>query len=162
MENPKKIQKENLEFQTRVLSTDELKQFIYQGQSLPQDNRFLDKEKGGVFQYFEIQNLLTVSHNKNLLWYPVVQIGNTIVGISELEQDPYDENLFWLKSVDIDPLYQGKGLARKLLETIFDLAKNKKHNLLISLYSDEGSEKIQRIIKELSESKGVNIQENNE
>jgi len=43
--------KEDLQFTTRIITRKDLMEEIYQGESLPQDERFLPTEQGGVFGY---------------------------------------------------------------------------------------------------------------
>ena len=47
---PKLENKENQPVSTETLKTDELIKLIYKGDLLPQDNRFLRVEDGGVFK----------------------------------------------------------------------------------------------------------------
>jgi hypothetical protein len=80
--------KENELISTETLKTDELINLIYKGDFLPQDDRFLRVEDGGVFKYFNIRDL---DLNRNEKFYPIVKIGEKIVGLSELLKDSYNE-----------------------------------------------------------------------
>jgi hypothetical protein len=92
--------------EVKTITGRELRDLIYQGSSEPQDKRFLNYKKGGVFKYFNIQNLINIHKKLENLSYPVVKINGVIVAIAELEKSPYEENLYWIAGVSVDPLYQ--------------------------------------------------------
>lgn len=145
-------EKEKISAET--ISANALKNIIYKGESLPQDNRFLSFKEGGVFKYFEIDDLFNNKENK---FYSLIKESQKIVGLSELEKNPYEENVMWIKFISIDPEYQEKGYASKLAEEIFRFAKENGISLETSSYSPEGHQKLKKIFKRLSEKYSVNF-----
>lgn len=164
MEQKPKIptNKESLSINSVVLTKDALIQEIYQGESFPSDNRFLHKEKGGVFHYFDIDELSFPRKEKERIVYPVIKKDSIIVAIAELEKDPHNTSLLWLKNIDVDYHYQGQGFSRLLLEKIFDYVKEQSCDLHVSSYSSDGLKKIAPIIKELAEKTGIIVTEGNQ
>lgn len=141
--------KENLSITTETLSTDALIEYIYKGDALPQDNRFLQTEKGGVFKYFELSD---IQYNKNDKFYPVIKIGDKIVGLSELLKDPFDKtnkNL-WIQFLSIDPKEQGNHYGSKLAKEIFDFARQNNYSLEASRYTEDGYTKMRPVFEKLS------------
>ena len=147
--------KEQIKMQTKILSTDELLELIYKGMSLPQDTRFLPLEEGGVFKYFYPRDVAGISRFPSKKLFPVAYEAGKVVGLSELEQDPQDTQNFWIKFVSVDPTYQGKGYASKLLRQIFQFAKDNSYSLEPSFYSEQGLEKLKTVIEKLSVEMGV-------
>jgi GNAT superfamily N-acetyltransferase len=149
---------ENLEIKTNVLTGQKLVDKIYQGQSLPQDKRFISFDDGGVFKYFQLSNIVGFSaHSREKKFYPIVELNDLVVGLSELEQDPNNPTNFWIKFISVDPQYQGNGYARKIIEKIFDFVKENNYSLEPSVYSLEGEEKLKKIINETAEKSGVKL-----
>ncbi|MEI6400347.1 MAG: GNAT family N-acetyltransferase [bacterium] len=156
---PKKIEsKESSTFETKILSRDDLVDYIYKGQSLPQDTRFLDVEKGGVFKYFHLEDIVGInSYSKEQKLFPLVETEGVIAGLAELEQDPNDSNNFWIKFVSIDPKFQGKGYASTLISKIFDFAKENNYSLEPSFYSEEGENKLKEVMEKTERETGVKV-----
>ncbi len=84
--------REQLPYITKTITSDELIDYIYQGESLPRDNRFLSIENGGVFKYFNICDLTGAYSDKK--FYPFIEINNEIIALSELEENPHKQNFF--------------------------------------------------------------------
>jgi ribosomal protein S18 acetylase RimI-like enzyme len=117
-------QNESIKTTTKVLSPEELEVLIYQGKGTVQDTRFLPVEKGGSFKYFLLENVTgNILRKDSKYAFPVVMEGDKIVGISELQMNPDNPKIFWIKFISIDPKYQGRGYASKLAEEIFRFAK---------------------------------------
>lgn len=133
---------------TQALSGEELVQIIYQGDVLPQDKRFTDLKEGGVFKYFFLRDLI---NNPKDRFYVILKVGDEIAGLSELEASPYENNVFWLKFLSIDPKHQGSGNASKLSEEVFRFVKKKGATLKSSIYSEEGLLKLKPLFKKLAE-----------
>lgn len=146
MENLKE-NTENQEIKTEILAGNELIRLIYKGESLPQDKRFLDFKEGGAFKYFLITDLIKNPKNR---FYPILKERDKIVGLSELEISPYEENVFWLKFLSVDPQYQDRGYASKLAEEIFRFVKENGATLEGSIYSKEGLLKLRPLFKKLA------------
>lgn len=158
MEN-KFEQKENL-IKADTMTGQELLDLIYQGQSLPQDSRFLDPKKGGVFKYFNLShNLINFNRKLENLFYPIVKIDNKVVALCELQKSPYEENLYWIEGVSVDPAYQGKHYASMVLEETLRFAKEKGVALLGSQYSEEGLAKLKSVCHRLADKYGVEFRE---
>ncbi|MFA6251128.1 MAG: GNAT family N-acetyltransferase [Candidatus Paceibacterota bacterium] len=143
--------KESLSITTQTLNASELIDLIYKGNNLPQDNRFLPTEEGGVFGYF---NLMHAGRDNK---FPVVKEGDKIVGLSELEKSPYSDKTFWIQFLSIDPKYQNKGYASKLGEEIFRFAKQEGYSLETSSYTEIGYEKLKGLFNKLAEEYSVNF-----
>jgi GNAT superfamily N-acetyltransferase len=147
--------KENLAITTEVLNTDDLVEIIYKGEHLPQDKRFLSTEEGGVFKYFSLK--------KDFGWYtedkfyPVVKVGDKIVGLSKLQKDPQkSKKNLWIQFLSIDPEEEGKGYASKLARKIFEFAKENEYSLETSSYSsDKGFEKLRPLFERLAKEYGI-------
>jgi GNAT superfamily N-acetyltransferase len=149
--------KEQLKTEVKIFSLDELLELIYKGESLPQDSRFLSEEEGGVFKYFSLRDAMGISRFPSKKFFPVAYEEGKVVGLSELEQDPKNAQNFWIKFVSVDPTYQGKGYASLLLKKIFQFAKENGYTLGPSFYSEQGLEKLKRVIERLSSETGVNL-----
>lgn len=146
--NPNKIEnKENLVITTETINTKDLIDLIYKGNNFPQDNRFLPTEDGGVFKYFDISEL---SQNKEDKFYPIVKIGDKIIGLSELQKDPFNKKNLWIKFLSIDLKEQNNGYASKLAKEIFEFAKKNNYSLEASSYTEQGFEKMRPVFERLS------------
>lgn len=139
--------KENLPGITETISAEDLYKLIWKGEHLPQDNRFLPIEKGGVFRYFDPRDVLENIERK---YYSLIKVGDKVIGLSELEKAPETENTIWLKFLSIDKDYQGQGYASKLAEEIFIFTKKEGFILEGSSYSDEGYEKLKSVLNRLA------------
>lgn len=139
--------KENLLVTTETISTSDLINIIYKGENLPQDNRFLVTGEGGVFEYFEIKDL---NSNLNDKFYPIVKVGEKIVGLSELLKDPFNNRNLWIQFLSIDPKEQNNGYATKLAKEIFEFAKKNNYSLEASRYTEKGFEKMRPVFERLS------------
>lgn len=146
--------KEDLPSATETINAETLSGLIYRGESLPQDNRFLSVEEGGVFKYFNLRSVIDDMGNR---FYSLVKIGEKIIGLSELENDPYKEKNLWIKFLSIDPEYQDKGYASKLAEEIFHFAKQEGFTLEGSSYNDEGYKKLKPLLNRLANELSVSF-----
>ena len=146
---------ERFEAETKTLTADELEDTTYRGERLPQDKRFLDEEKGGVFKYFDLNKLIERKMYKRELFYPVAEFGGEIVGLGELERKPDKESAYWMTFVSVDPEYQGRECASRLEEEIFRFAKENNITIESSRYSPEGWEKLKPFQNKLAEKYGV-------
>ncbi|MCB9809343.1 GNAT family N-acetyltransferase [Candidatus Nomurabacteria bacterium] len=140
--------------ESQTLTREELKEIIYQGERLPQDSRFFASDKGGVFKYFDISDVIDGYEEK---YFPAVKNPNgVIVGISEIEKSPYDENIFWIKYISVDPEFREKGYASMIAHEIFSFAQKKNLTLEASSYSsDEGFNKLKPLLNRLADETGV-------
>ena len=150
--------KENLSG-AETMTGDQLFGVIYKGDSLPQDSRFLSPDKGGVFKYFDIQKLISIHKKRENLFYPVIKIDDKIIAICELEKSPYEENLFWITGVSVDPAYQGNRYASMVLEETFRFAKEREVALLGSQYSEKGFIRLKSVCHRLADKYGVEFRE---
>lgn len=73
-----------------------------------------------------------------------------IVGMAGLQQNPYDELQLWIKFVSVDPAYQGRGIARELLQRVYAYAKSEGKDLRSSSFTEEG-ERLRHIHAELQQ-----------
>ncbi|MDD4803633.1 MAG: GNAT family N-acetyltransferase [Candidatus Pacebacteria bacterium] len=157
-QNNIKIENKEGEPRTEVISSQDLIERIYQGGSTIRDERFLPFNDGGVFKYFDVGDLIYKSHiHESNRLYLIVELGDLIVGISELEQDPNDPNNFWIKFISVDQEYQSNRYASLLVEKIFEFAKQNNYSLELSFYSKQGLEKLKKVIDRKIEETGVKI-----
>lgn len=146
--------KENLPITTDTINTTDLINLIYKGDNFPQDNRFLPTDEGGVFEYFEIKDLSLHPDDK---FYPIIKIGDKIVGLSELLKDPFNNKNLWIQFLSIDPKEQNNGYASRLAKEIFKFAKNNNYTLETSHYTEKGFEKLKPVFERLSEEYSVDF-----
>jgi GNAT superfamily N-acetyltransferase len=144
--------KENLSVTTEILTTDALVEIIYKGKNLPQDKRFLSEEEGGVFKYPPLEG---ISFYEKDIFFPILKVGDEIVGLSKLEKDPYKNKNLWILFISIDPKYQNKGYASRLAEEIFRYAKKEGYSLETSSYTEIGYEKLKSLFNKLAEEYSV-------
>jgi len=145
----------------KTIEADDLLNLIYQGESIPQDRRFLPIEEGGVFEYFSLEDLIDPNNKKEDFLYPIVEFKNKIVGLAELQKNPHAEKNFWIKGVNVDSEYRGRGYSRKLIEEICRFANERGFSLTPSSYSEEGKEhNLERIIQEFAKKFSVDILNN--
>lgn len=140
--------------ETQTLTREGLKEILYKGERLPQDVRFFDINKGGVFEYFTISDVIEGYGEK---YFPITRNPEgLVVGIAELEKNPYEKNIFWIKHISVDPDFQGQGYASRIAREIFSFAHKNNFTLEASSYrSDEGFEKLRPLLNRLSEETGV-------
>lgn len=79
----------------------------------------------------------------------IAQDERRIVGVAGLEKSPYEDNVYWIKYVEVDEKYREQKIARKLIEAIFDFARQRKTNLRNSSYSVLGELHLQRIFDQM-------------
>ncbi len=149
-----KIEKNEEYLESKIINPQELTDIIYKGESLPQDNRFLSVDRGGVFKYFDPRDLFENIENK---FYSIVKNKQEIVALGELEKTPYNANTYWIKFLSVDPKHQGKGYASILAEEIFKFAKEKNISLESSSYTDEGQQKLKTLFNKLAEKLSVDF-----
>ena len=146
------------EITTKVLSSQELENLIYRGEGTVQDYRFMPDDEGGVFRYFLLENVTGNIFDKDSEYiFPVILEGNKIVGISELQRNPDNPRIFWVKFISIDPEYQGQGYASKLAEEIFRFAKQNGYTLEGSSYNEEGYKKLKPVLNRLAVQYSINF-----
>ena len=149
-----KIEQQEEYLESKIISPSELVDIIYKGESLPQDDRFLTTEKGGVFKYFDPRDLFENIENKV---YSIVKNKQEIVALGELEKSLQNSDVYWIKFLSVDPKHQGRGCASILAEEMFKFAKEKKISLESSSYTDEGQQKLKALFNKLAEKFLVNF-----
>ncbi len=151
-------QNEGIKTTTKVLSPQELKVLIYKGKCTVQDTRFLPDEEGGAFKYFSLESVTGNILRKDAKYvFPVVMEEDKIVGISELEMNPDDHKIFWIKFISVAEEARGRGNASKLAEEIFRFAKEKGYTLEGSSYSEDGYKKLKPVLNRLATQYEVNF-----
>ncbi len=153
MENLIKNSFEKPSVETKTLTPQELRYLIVdEDEHEIKDSRFLSKEEGGVFHYFRPEDLKTENY------FPIVKEGEIITGIAALQKSPFTEKLFWMKSISVDPKYQGNHYATKLVEEIVKFTKEQGYQLEVSGYSSKEAEtKLERLFNEFAEKYGVRL-----
>lgn len=148
--------RENLPVDIRMFTKEDfLRERVYKGSSVPQDSRFLPKEQGGIFQYIDFSQSLYEMRGGSAVFYFCAENSGVVVGMAELEKDPNDNSVLWLKGISVDPLYVQRGIATVLIENVLQYVKNKNISLKVSSYSSEGEEKLRKKIEELAREKQV-------
>lgn len=148
---------ENVNPVTGVFTEKELIDHIYQGERIPVDNKFMSDTHGGVFKYFDLMTLLHPDKNKPERFFPYVKIKNEYVGLAQLEQSYQNSKVFWISFISVDPHFQNKGLASKLIVQIMMYAKENNLSLQTSSYSDEGFEKLEKVLHREASQFGVTL-----
>jgi GNAT superfamily N-acetyltransferase len=145
-----------------TLSPKQLLDEIYGKNHSEPDARFtrFNKSAGGVFKYFDLEYISRQFREDDTRIFPVVREGSQIVGIAELERNPHDRNELWIKSIDVDPSFQGKGYASKLLAAVVSVAKAQGCSLLASAYSDEGWLMLKDKLGSIAREAGVTLKDN--
>ena len=75
--------------------------------------------------------------------------GKKVIAMAGLQVNPYEINELWIKFVSVDPDYQGQGYARKLLELVYEYARQQRKTLKSSTFTDQG-ERLKHIHNELN------------
>ncbi|MEK7228262.1 MAG: GNAT family N-acetyltransferase [Patescibacteria group bacterium] len=153
MENLIENNLENGPVEAKTITPQELREIIFDEDGYKvKDKRFLPKEEGGVFHYFRPEDLNTENY------FSIIKEGNLITGVAALQKSPFTEKLFWMKSISIDPEYQGKHYATKLVEEIVRFTKEQGYHLEVSSYSSrEAKAKLQRLFDEFADKYGVTL-----
>jgi len=149
---PKNENKEGLRITTEIINYDDLFDIIYNIKSTPLDERFLRTEDGGVFKYFDIKEF---AENRDRKFFPVVKVGDKIVGLSELLKDPLNNKNLWIQFLSVDPKEQNKGYASMLVKEIFEFAKYNGYSLESSSYKEKGYEKLRPVFLKLAKEYSV-------
>ena len=150
MENDEFENKESLPISIETISCKNLVDLIYKGESFPQEERFLSTQEGGVFKYFDPRDIINSLDNHEGEFYSLIKSGNLVIGLGELQKNPYKEKCFWIKFLSVDPEYQGKGYASKLADEMFSFAKKEGMDIETSTYTDEGYIKLKKLFNKLA------------
>lgn len=78
----------------------------------------------------------------------VIMIGNKIVAVGGVQLNPYYPIQLWIKHISVDPAYQGRGFARRILERIYQLAAERGMKVKHGSFTEEG-ERLKHIHDEL-------------
>ncbi len=132
---------------TETLTPQQLEKIILEeDRDNVKDKRFLSEEEGGVFHYFRQEDIRTEDY------FPIVKKDNLIIGIAALQKSPFVEKLFWMKSISIDPEYQGNHYGTKLVEEINRFTKEQGYKLEVSKYSNKNvKDKLERLFNNFAE-----------
>jgi GNAT superfamily N-acetyltransferase len=143
---------ENLKVSCNVMSQKNMIDLIYKDKSLPQDERFLSIEDGGVFKYFDLEDIFSERYeNLPKREFILVQEGGTVAGIAGLRKNPYEKDGWWIGYVTVDPKFQGKGYATRLVDELFKNAAEKGITIETSGYSTSGDQKLRPLFHKYSE-----------
>ncbi len=143
------VEKEK-EYRCSVITGRELSQRIMSRDEkgyLRRDPRFEEDGYGGRFKYFipsELDNHLSGQNQgqSDEMFYVIVEDGDKIVGLSELEEAPGNERLLWMKFVAVDDDYRGRHLSTRMLEETMRFAAEHGYAVEASSYSNEGWERL--------------------
>jgi GNAT superfamily N-acetyltransferase len=131
-----------------------LKQIYTNGEP---DPRFLpiNADAGGVFYFSPLDPFSEIRDEG--IHYSVLSKDNRIIGIAQIQESPFDENVLWFKSISIDKDLKGQGYSENLMREIFRFAKSKGAKLWISRPTQEGRERTRYKLKGIAEEFGVQI-----
>lgn len=79
----------------------------------------------------------------------VIFDGKKLIADLSVQVNPYNHKQLWLMHIAVDPAYQNKGLATKLLEELFRYLKLRDLELVRSSPSDQGKLYIQPVMQRL-------------
>ncbi len=146
--------KDKLVVSAETVSGSEIIDMVYQGEPMPQDERFGSGRDNGVFRYFDIGKVL---RRREKLFYPLVREGEVVVGLAELEESPYRENTYWISFMSIDPKFQEKGYSKRLVEETMRFAKERGIIVQRSTYTEQGEERLKHNLEGMAEEAGVEL-----
>jgi len=152
----KSVEKNELPVEVSTVTAEEFIDIIYNKNQILEDKRFFKSEDGGVFKYFDANDVLSGLKMGGDKFYSFIKTENLVVGICELQKNPYvEKNSYWIKMVSIDEKYQNQGLASKLIAEVIRFAKENNMTLEASSYKDEGYQKLKHILNRQSKEMGV-------
>ena len=126
------------DFDVKFLSAHELEQIIARTQDPRQPNHNVtDRIKYLHFSWNSKEEHFVIFDGKKL-----------IADLS-IQANPHDKRQIWLMHIAVDPAYQNKGLATKLLEELFRYLKIHDLELVRSTPSDQGKLYIQPVMQRL-------------
>ena len=137
----------------RTYAIPELIHRIYKGDSLPQDRRFLPKDRGGVFAFFHLPHLVGIYAKDE--YYPLLEVNGVAVGLAKLQQDTDQPDRLGISFISVDPKFQGRGYASLLVDELMRFAKSREATVYTSSYTDAGYEKLKPIFKRYADKHGV-------
>lgn len=111
-------------------------------------------ETGGAFKYFHPEKMLRRAKN---LFYSTVSEEDTVVGLAELEKSPYEDNLYWMTFLSVDPQFQERGHSKRLIDEMFRFAEARGIDLEISKFTEQGEQRIRRQIEERAKTSPIRV-----
>jgi hypothetical protein len=114
-------------------------------------NGKLKKEFEEIRYFFPSMDL----SQKSISVFSYVMVGDEIAGLSKLEKNPYQKNVWWISFISVREKYQGKGYSKILIEELFKFAKKNKIKILGSSRTEQGSERLPKTIEKYSKEYGV-------
>lgn len=91
----------------------------------------------------------------------VAEVNNEVVGfITYVEKTIYDLSSVGVNLISVHRDFQGKGIARSLIDELFNQAWLLGQDIRVSSFSSEGNLKVKHIFYEISESTGVRFRYN--
>lgn len=78
--------------------------------------------------------------------------GGKVVGDCELQENPMNDDQFWFMHITTRRGYEGRGIARQLLQAAVDyVSKSGRHELKISAFSSDGEAKVKPVLERLAQ-----------
>lgn len=74
--------------------------------------------------YYESVMILCLEENEQSGCMDHKEIPNSVIGMIELQQSPFEENKVWMKFISVHEEYKGKGLSSKLIEELINVMRN--------------------------------------
>ena len=91
----------------------------------------------------------------------VAEINNEVIGfITYVEISAYDPNCLGVIVISVHLDFQGRGIAKRLINEVFNQAWLLGQDIRVSPFSPEGDLKVKHIFYEISESSGIKFRYN--
>lgn len=115
------------------------------------------KENNDVFK---TMGYLFPGSDKEIIWLALDK--NKIIGVAQMQINPNNKNMLWVKGISVHPDHKGKGIkgegksvASQLIQRVFEYAKEQHKTLKNSSYSDEGLPYLPDVFAKMASKYGV-------
>lgn len=127
-------------FDTRAFSD-----YVYGNSGILKDPTIVDRIK-----YFLPElDLPRFKETLYILFFPLT-LGEKVIGLGKLHEDPYNKENYWIQYISIDPKYQSKGYATEIATAMFKWAVENNKSLESSSYNEIGTERIKKVFNRLA------------
>lgn len=77
--------------------------------------------------------------------------GKKVIGVLGIQKSPYEKNTMWLKYVSVDEQYRNQGIAKSLLEKLYQKATKEGFTIKRSTPTEMGKKYLTNIHKKLQD-----------
>jgi len=147
-----------------ILTLNDFKERVWR-KVVIQDDYSYDKEKYASLRYIKDDMRWANESHGNIPRYAFVIKDDTLVAVSKIMQngwDPKPEQPWGISFTEVMKEYRNKGYASKLMQIVFDWAKQNDANLHSTSYTKMGHIKLKPLKEKLSKEYGVEHNERNE